>query len=25
MAKEQQTVENFCHILLTLNEFAYVD
>jgi len=25
MAQEEQTVENFCHILLTLNEFAYVD
>jgi hypothetical protein len=25
MAQKEQTVENFCHILLTLNEFAYVD
>ena len=25
MAREGQTVENFCHVLLTLNEFAYVD
>ena len=25
MAQKEQTVENFCHILFTLNEFAYVD
>ena len=25
MSQKGQTIENFCHILLTLNEFAYVD
>jgi len=25
MSQEGQTVENFCHTLLTLNEFSYVD
>ena len=25
MSEEGQTIENFCHILLTLNEFVYVD
>lgn len=25
LAKEGQSIENFCHILFTLNEFAYVD
>ena len=25
LSREGQNVENFCHILFTLNEFAYVD
>ena len=25
LSEDRQSVENFCHILLTLNEFAYVD
>ncbi|MED5470529.1 MAG: DUF1549 and DUF1553 domain-containing protein [Verrucomicrobiota bacterium] len=25
LAKEGQSIENFCHILFTLNEFSYVD
>ena len=25
LSRDGQSVENFCHILLTLNEFAYVD
>ena len=25
LSEDGQSVENFCHILLTLNEFAYVD
>ncbi|NRB44592.1 MAG: hypothetical protein HRU47_07260, partial [Verrucomicrobiales bacterium] len=25
LSREGQSIENFCHVLFTLNEFSYVD